>query len=211
MRDGINMLEFINIINKYVKSYDIKVIMEIGSLDARDGQYFKLIYPNSTVYCIEGLKDNYDKYMSHLTDIIPINTIISDYDGTIDYYKKKINGIHGILNRGDEYGDEVLENMECQTIKTLCNKLNLTNIDIVKIDVEGATYEILKSMKDILQTIKIMHIETESYEFFKGQKLHDEVVKLLNTNNFTMLNMTSVDIEKGKEQHDSVWINNKIL
>ena len=81
---------------------------------------------------------------------------------------------------------------------------------MIKIDVEGATYEILNSMGDILKTIKIMHIETESYPFFKNQKLHDVVADYLSEKGFSMIDMTRVMIADGY-QHDSVWVNNDFL
>jgi len=161
------------------------------------------------VYCIEGLPDNYNTYLKNLTNITPINIVIADYDGEITYHKKNVNGIHGILNRGDEYGTETIT-LKCKTIKTLCNDYNIQSIDFVKIDVEGATYEILNGMSEMLDTIKIMHIETESYPFFKGQKLHDEVADYLTNKDFTMVDMTSVNINNG-QQYDSVWINNKFI
>jgi hypothetical protein len=65
-------------------------------------------------------------------------------------------------------------------------------------------------MSEMLDTIKIMHIETESYPFFKGQKLHDEVADYLTNKDFTMVDMTSVNINNG-QQYDSVWINNKFI
>lgn len=66
-------------------------------------------------------------------------------------------------------------------------------------------------MGSILNTIKIMHIETESYPFFKGQRLHDEVINFLTENGFTLIDITSVEIVDTNQQHDSVWINNKYL
>lgn len=208
MRLEINMSEFMGLVKKYFSDGDIVNIMEIGSLDGHDALFFKYTFPNSNVFCIEGLPDNYEKYLKLLTTITPINIVIADYDGEVEYHKKNINGLHGILNRGDEYGTEVLK-LKCKTIKTLCSEYNIKSIDVVKIDVEGATYEILNSMGDMLDAIKIMHIETESYPFFIGQKLHDEVATFLLDKDFTMIDISSVNIIGHSCQHDSVWLNNK--
>jgi FkbM family methyltransferase len=205
----INMESFMTLSKEYFHKDDIKNIMEIGSLDGVDSLLFKNHYPEANVFCIEGLPDNYNQYLKDLTNITPINAVIADYDGIIKYHYKNINGIHGILDRGQEYGSKVLE-LPCYTIKTICENYKINSIDIVKIDVEGATYEILNSMGDILKTIKIMHIETESYPFFKNQKLHDTVSDFLIEKGFTMIDMSSVNIAGGL-QHDSVWINKNFL
>jgi FkbM family methyltransferase len=205
----INMESFMTLSKEYFHKDDIKNIMEIGSLDGADSLLFKNHYPKANVFCIEGLPDNYNQYLKDLTNITPINAVIADYNGIIKYHYKNINGIHGILDRGQEYGSKVLE-LPCYTIKTICENYKINSIDIVKIDVEGATYEILNSMGNILKTIKIMHIETESYPFFNNQKLHDTVSNFLIEKGFTMIDMSSVNIAGGL-QHDSVWINNNFL
>ena len=203
------MESFMTLSKEYFHKDDIKNIMEIGSLDGADSLLFKNHYPDANVFCIEGLPDNYNQYLKDLTNITPINAVIADYDGIIKYHHKNINGIHGILDRGQEYGSKVLE-LPCYTIKTICENYKINSIDIVKIDVEGATYEILNSMGNILKTIKIMHIETESYPFFNNQKLHDTVSDFLIEKGFTMIDMSSVNIAGGL-QHDSVWINKNFL
>jgi len=208
-KNQINMEEFISITKKYLPDNEIKNIVEIGSLDGADSIFFKSHYPNSNVFCIEGLPDNYNQYLSNLKTVIPINAVIANYNGYIKYHKKNINGIHGILDRGQEYGSEVLD-LPCYTMKTICENYKIDSMDLVKIDVEGASYEILESMGDIAKSIKIMHIETESYEFFKGQKLHNIVSDFLLSLGFTMIDKTDVLISGGY-QHDSVWLNNKFI
>jgi|688.fasta_scaffold24409_11 FkbM family methyltransferase len=208
-RVEINMSSFMSLSKQYFVDKEIKNVMEIGSLNGNDSLLFKNHYPDANVFCIEGLPDNFNQYLKDLTNITPINAVIADYDGTIQYHYKNINGIHGILDRGQEYGSKVLE-LQCYTIKTICENYNIDSIDLVKIDVEGATYEILDSMGDMIKTIKIMHIETESYPFFKNQKQHDVVSDYLTKKGFTMVDMTSAMIDNGY-QHDSVWVNNNFL
>jgi FkbM family methyltransferase len=206
----INMSEYVNLVESYLDVSDINVVFEIGSLDGNDSIFFKEQFPNADVYAIEGLTENYEKYMKGLTTITPINVVVADYDGNINYHKKEINGIHGIRNRGDEYGKTVLEGVICKRMDTLCGELGVTAIDMVKIDVEGATQEILTGFGNILKTVKIMHIETEAYPFFEGQVLHSEVSRYLIENGFTMIELSSVEIGVGV-QHDSVWVNNQYL
>lgn len=203
------MAAFVALSKQYFDDKDIKNIVEIGSLNGVDSLFLKGCYPESNVFCIEGLPDNYNNFLKDLTTITPINAVVANYDGYIQYHYKDVNGIHGILDRGQRYGSKTLD-LPCYTMKTICKKYNISSIDFVKIDVEGATYEILNSMADVLKTVKIMHIETESYPFFKNQKLHDVVADYLTKNLFTMIDKTQVTIDGGL-QHDSVWVNNIYL
>jgi len=205
-KDSIMMKDFYLHIKKYIKDEEIKYIVDAGSLDGGDAIFFKHKYPIANVYAIEGLPENFDKYLSNNTNITPVNAVIANYDGTITYYQKNINGIHGIYNRGDEYGTRTLV-LPCYKLSTIMMKYNIPSIDVLKIDVEGATLELLHSLEDNLRNIKIMHIETETYDFFKGQHLHDEVCLFLIKNNFKLIEITFVEILLNKYQSDSVWIN----
>jgi len=208
---GINMSEFVGLCREYLDHTKINTIFEIGSLDAQDSLFFKSEFPDANVYAIEGLTENYDNHMKHLTTITPLNMVVNNYDGVVDYHKKNINGIHGILNRGDFYGDTVLKDITCKRMDTICSEYDVTSIDMVKIDVEGATQQILESFGDLLGLLKIMHIETESYPFFEGQVLHDDVCGYLTGKGFTMVKISGAIIGSEHKQYDSVWVNNKYM
>ena len=212
MRLEISQKEFLSMVENRFTDDQINNIMEIGALDGNDSSKYKERYPKANVYTIEGLTENYEKYLLGRVDIIPINIVVTDYDGVVDYHKKDVNGIHGIFNRGDEYGTEKLKSLPCKTFETICKEYSIDGVDFVKIDVEGATYEVINGMGSEIYKIKIMHIETESYPFFDGQKLHNDVCELLKSKGFKMIDFTEVVIGiKGGKQHDSVWLNEKYI
>jgi len=156
----ITMYDFVQHIKEHL-SCEIKTIFEIGSLNGADALYLKEQFPNADVHAIEGLESNYNLYLKDLKSIHTHNTIISNYDGITKWHVKNTNGIHGIFDRGQEFGTIVLEK-KCQTLKTFCENLGIESIDIMKIDVEGATLEVLEGSFDLLYTVKMMHIEAES-------------------------------------------------
>ena len=199
---NIPMDEFINL----MKPFDPKIIMEIGSLNGADSILFKKSFPDSRVITIEGLPANYSLYLKNFfTNIETYNLVINSYDGVVDYFEKDVNGIHGIYDRGSEYGTKKLS-LPCMRIDSFCNVNNINYIDAVKIDVEGATLEVLESFGDILKTVKIMHIETEDYEFFKNQHLQSDVHKFLIENKFENILSRGAIIQSNHKQYDEVWV-----
>ena len=122
------------------------------------------------------------------------------------------SGIHGIYNRGDKYGVKRHE-YECVKFSTFCNSNKINTIDIMKIDIEGATYDILYDMStnNILKGVKLLHIETESFPYFEGQKLDKDCCDILENNNFKCIMKSGYNPTKDGEQFDSVWINKSYL
>jgi hypothetical protein len=209
-RISINMNDFIKLIHKYIDVSNIFTIVDAGSMDGNDAVILWNEFPYTKSYAIEGLYNNYIKFIKDKPNIIGINEVISSYDGEIIYYEKDINGIHGIYDRGNQYGNKKIL-LPCLKMSTIINKYNIKNIDILKIDVEGATYDLLLSLEDYLQHIKIMHIETETFAFFSGQKLHNDTCTYLKNNNFECVDITFCEILPLKYQSDSVWINKKYI
>ncbi len=200
----ITMPEFIDIVRNHTDKVDI--IFEVGALDAKDSLLFKQSFPDANVYAFEGLPENYEMYMKDLENIYTFNKVVFNYDGKTIFHKKEINGIHGVFDRGSAYGTETLS-VKCYRLDSICRDLNVDHIDMIKIDVEGATYEVLDGMGDILNTVKIMHIETEDHEGFKGQKFDNYVTQFLLDKGFKILKkFPCVENNKGEFQFDSVWI-----
>jgi FkbM family methyltransferase len=203
---SITMPVFIDYVKKYIPCPD--VLMDLGCMDAKDALYFKECFPNAKVYAIEGLKDNYEK-IKYLQDVIPIHAVVCNKDGNSIFHQKNINGIHGIYDRGEIYGI-TKHVVECCKFKTLIDILKETCIDVLKIDVEGATYDVLLSMEEFIHSIGIMHIETETCELFAGQVTENFVFDYLVSNDFIMLNRKCCKINHEAYQCDSVWLNRRL-
>ena len=207
-RTSILMEDFIAHIKLYIDTSSSLTIMDAGSLNGNDAEILQKAFPISKVYAIEGLVENYEAYIKEKTTITGINRVVASYDGKIIFHEKTINGIHGIYDRGHEYGTKI-NTYRCSTMKSIMEEFNIPVIDIIKIDLEGATYDALVSLGSNIDNIKIIHIETETHPFFKGQHLHNDVCSYLHNKNFVLVDITFVEIMKGAYQSDSVWVNKK--
>lgn len=207
MATSIPMDRLIDIVRKYFSDEDISCVVEVGSMNGADAIYFKQEFPAAQVVAIEGLKENYENFQDNVVagGVEWIHAVVTDKNDHVTFYVKKINGIHSIFDRGETYGEEE-RTVPCCRLDSLIYQ----PIDMMKIDVEGATLEVLKGMGRLLSTVKIMHIETESYRFFRGQSLHGDVAEFLEGHNFSMVAKADARIAEGV-QHDSVWVKNEHL
>ena len=192
------MERFVEIVKEHFTEEQIESIVEVGALDGADAEYFKLCFPNADVVAYEGLRENWENNAP--SGVEWHNMVISSVDGEVTYYVKITNGIHGIFDRGSQYGEETRV-VPCYRLDTI----TWSPIDMMKIDVEGATYEVLIGMGFLLDAVKIMHIETEDVHYFAGQKLHKEVEELLEERGFKCIDIQGARINSG-QQYDSVWI-----
>jgi len=203
----IDMNSFINYYEKNINKVP-QTIFEIGAREANDSIGFKNRYPQSIVYAFEA---HPDCYLAHYDNVIKNNVNyynigMWDKETEIVFYDKNISsGISSFRNRGDQYGTNKFI-LKTSTPLKFVNEKNIKSIDILKIDVEGCTYEILQGFGDFIKNIKLMHIETERHQHFEGQYTEDKIFELLLNNNFKLLEHSWCCLE----QYDSVWINNSI-
>lgn len=163
---------------------DPKVIIEFGSYDGGDGIRFKKTYPNARVISIEAdpLRCKMIRETNRELSIgLEVEECaISDIDGdlkfwrTLDPNEKSGIGSSGSLHQKTlKYRETYTHLRETQpflvpskTLKTLCRDLNITEIDLLHIDVEGAELRVLKGMGDLRPGTIFLekHLGYEMYE-----------------------------------------------
>jgi FkbM family methyltransferase len=194
---------FVEYLSKRLDPTDELTILEVGSKDAKDSLKLKAQFPNARVIAFEAHTEEWRKVNPE--GIQWVNLAIYNKNGTIPFYCKDLgSGIHSIRDRGRQYGNLVFEVLCCR-LDDWCDDHGIKNIDIIKIDVEGCTYEVLEGMGDLLKTVKYMHIETEDYQFFASQKLDNEVTELLT--DFECDLKCGCEITGSHKQFDSIWRN----
>ena len=204
----IGMDIFIEEIKKYVNKPENLLIFDIGSRDGNDAKLIGNSFKNSNIYAFEAHPEEYKIHKEANNDIHWINIAIYDYDGKIKFYPKTINsGIHSIRDRGELYGKDVIE-VNCCKVSSFLKNNNLRSPDVVKIDVEGCSLEVLKSFEEYISEVLVFHIESETQKYFKDQYLEESVFGFLKESGFKM---TTYSIPQNLDQHDSIWINNKII
>lgn len=202
---------------EYLKKYNIipKTVLEIGSRDANDANYFKEQFglKNENIYVVEPNPSQANSIRNKYPNFNLFEVAIDENEG-VKTFNQVIGGgldpigTSSLLNRVDgwyeKYETKKID-VECITGAILLKKIG-KEIDICKIDVEGLSYEVIKSFGKSINKIKFIHLETEHRTFWKNQKLHHEVIDLMKSVGFTMI------FETGNElQSDTIWVNNKIF
>jgi len=188
-----------------------KSILEIGSRDGVDADilasYFEINPKN--VFIVEP----HPKHINIIKEWFPKANLypyaISPEYGMVKFDAVENNswdvcGQSSMLPRHENHPQEGENWIQVASItgKMLLGEIGLPEIDLIKIDVEGYTYEVLQSFGDDLKRLKFLHLEMENHEFWKGQKLYPEVASYL-----VKMGFEEVYNEQYKwdRQFDSFW------
>lgn len=199
-----DILEAARVTHVYDK---IKTIYDVGCMDGDDSRRLTILFPEAKVYAFDALKSNYDTYLKDDPQIKGINLAVSDTDGEAIFHEKETNGIHSLFDRGAEYGTKSYT-VPVRRLDTYIEEHHLPLPDLIKLDVEGGSYQVLRGLGKYLPLMTLIHLETEDYPYFAGETLHKETVALLEPY-FKCVAIAENRVDEHGNQFDSIWVRNE--
>ncbi|NOZ81736.1 MAG: FkbM family methyltransferase [Candidatus Micrarchaeota archaeon] len=98
------------------------------------------------VVAIEPEISNFEVLLNHIKlnnakNIIPLNVAAWNENKIKKFYISEYHGTHSLIFGGKKY-----RYVPCYTLSTILDSLNIDMVDLVKVDVEGAEVEVIKSI-----------------------------------------------------------------
>jgi len=190
LRDSVDFDAFREIcIEDHYNSSQIKNGITIVDIGAHIGTFTlpasKKVGEQGKVITVEPESNNFTQLTKNLEinkikNVIPINLALSDFNGKGDFFISKGSGCHSLLPRE---GKNIINKIQVKikTLDTLFEELNITKVDLLKIDAEEAELKILKGAEKILLKNPQMKIVIAAYH---SPDEAQEVVKYLRKLNF---------------------------
>ena len=162
-----NVVEFCR--NKFTRD---GMFFDIGS---NAGSFVKVLNDcniNNNIHCFEPHPVLHQNTKQVYPYVNMNNYCLGNIDGNIDIYIPQWSvGLSSVINRPvfSQLGQQIYKlNVKCQKLDTYCNEQNITNINFVKIDVEGAEKFIFEGATELLKNKQI-----KCGIFEVGQTLYD--------------------------------------
>jgi len=154
------MTQYANSAAKFTTIRDqAKSILEIGTRDGHDAEKLRKLFKidPQRVYLVEANPEQAIKVKENYPSAKTFEFAVSNVTGTMKFNKVDQSqhenriGTSSLLDRPGFYADdtEVIE-VQTQTAHYLMSKIEEEEIDLCKIDVEGYTFEVLESFKEML-------------------------------------------------------------
>jgi len=164
-----------------------KTIIDAGANIGLASLFFKTKYPNSSIVVIEIDKNNIDMIRKNLKTLSNITIINKGLYNSNTYFKifDPFNATNSFVvqeSTKDNY------DIESVTIEEILNNQTWKNIDILKVDIEGAEKKLFESnYKNWLPKVNVLMIETHDRMV---EKCSFTVMKALNEFNFGLYTTT---------------------
>lgn len=190
-------------------------IVEIGSRDAKDAYYLSQMLKSQKVYTFEANPFCHKVIDSNYPEFHNIFGAVSNFTGQSDFNMVDSPnwdavGTSSLRDRNDSWyqGQSTKIKVNVDTMHNyIINNNIIPPLDVVKIDVEGCSYEVLEGFGVFLKGVKVLHVENETFAFWEGQKLSEEVGEFLISNGF----VKDYEEKFGENSVDEVWVNGDLI
>ena len=147
------------------KSIIVKTMVDVGANYGEISLYFSRQDPETKILAIEAspenfgiLKSNYDFQFFPTNNLTLVNEAVSDKAGEME-----ISRGHGsensVIFSGGEDKNVLKDKVKSDTLSSIIKRYGFSEIDFLKIDIEGAEPLLLQSLKEIISRVKAVIIE----------------------------------------------------
>lgn len=198
------------------------IVFDIGTRDGKDANFIAKGLKSTTVFAVDANPDAVEKTLKEYPWMRVVQLAVSDFDGKSSFQKvhsgnENMDGCSSLfaekVDKEPQFKDTVTTiEVEVTRMDSFLKKEELKeSIDVVKVDTEGYTWQVLKGFGKRLKDVKLFHLETEAEPTHKDHKNNKEVSDFMEENGFVLVDLSyegSMGLGKGIE--DQIWVNPKL-
>ncbi len=174
-------------------SSDTPVIFDVGAHIGLTVDAYRQVFPSATIHAFEPFPDSFSRLEARVgqqagTHLHPL--AMSDQDGSKTLFVNQSEATNSLKPLSDLASDNWGEgrltpseqiNITCETLDNFCTRNKIEQIDIIKIDVQGAEHEVLQGARQMLgkHAIKLIQFECILAETYAGQRPMHEYLALM--------------------------------
>lgn len=148
------------------------IMIDIGANIGTFSLYIKRKSKDLTVFCYEPDEENYkclkeNIRLNELRNVFAFPFAVGNKNGKIKIYTKK-NRKFGTTGSSTAIVTDDFNEVRCVTLNEILDKNNISKCDLLKMDCEGAEYDILLSQgKECFKRIDTIILEYHDFKFLK--------------------------------------------
>ena len=142
----------------------LKIVFDVGANVGNWTKELKKNSPGSQVYLFEPVPETFEKLLENLSKlegVYPNQLALSDSEGMLEFYYYPSQSYFSSVYPSSFGKESKIKLIPSTAGDNFCQKNQLSQIDLIKIDVEGFEGKVLAGFKDMIKNQKIRAIQFE--------------------------------------------------
>lgn len=189
-----------------------EIVFDCGTRDGDDAAYLGERLQAKKVYAIDASPKAVEQTRESHPHLEVIHTALSNFNGESQFTqiisdRKDFEGSSSLITNavfpGALYSTY---SVKVTRMDALLKELGLEQqtIGLMKVDLEGFTYEFLEGLGELIANVCVFHLETERFYRHVNHKNSEEVAQFMRNSNFDLM---ETSYEWGPSIEDQVWVN----
>jgi FkbM family methyltransferase len=142
---------------------DAKTIFDVGANVGQSAKTYRRLYPLADIWSFEPFPASYEALCGSLTNqnFHPIALALSDRISKTELNIGAVSITNSLLRRQTDTGKTI--EVQTDTIDHFCSERGISNIDILKVDVEGAEERVFRGAREMFSRQAIRSVFVEVY------------------------------------------------
>lgn len=182
---------------------------------------YKSLFPHATIHAFEPFQASFEQLTrntAHLQGVIPNQLGLADANGTRQFHANQTPSTNSLFpattqalqgTGGERFKSTALVSIDLVTLDTYALDHDLQQIDILKLDVQGAEPQVLQGAAHLIQSGAIHLIFTEIMvaPFYEGQQHLHQALQMYDQLGFRLYNFYDLSAFEGPlRQLDAIFI-----
>lgn len=203
-----NLERFAGIARRALGTGTIRTIVEVGARDCRETLGFHALFPQAAIHAFEcnpGTLPKCRDAVRNVPQIALVEKAVSNKSGPVSFFAidpaRTVTGAadgnpgaSSLLQASGKFELETYAQQEvavtATTLKDFMEEQKIAHIDLLWMDIQGAELMALQGLGPRLADVKLIHLETEFIEIYRGQPLFAELKRFLLERGFSFLGFT---------------------
>jgi FkbM family methyltransferase len=205
---------------RLVKREDVTIV-DVGAHVGNVTKKYNELFPHSFIYAFEPFPPTFAKLKANLrghSNVRPINLGLADRRGKLPFHSNTFAATNSLLPPDPAadatWGADVVKadkTVDCEftTLDEFASENQISYIDVLKLDAQGAEPQIMDGAKKLVESSKIGLVYTEiiTMPTYKRQKALWEVLKQFDDCGFGLHNVYNLDLVEGRlRQVEAIFV-----
>jgi FkbM family methyltransferase len=175
---------------------DAKVIFDVGANVGQTAKTYRRLFPQADIWSFEPFPNSYESLRRSISDsdqrFHPEPLALSDRVASASLNIGAVSYTNSMLRRETDTGQSI--EIETDTLDHFCSERDISHIDILKVDVEGAEDRVFKGARGLFarRAIRSVFVEVYFRPVYDGMPLFWDLQAQLNYLGFNLFGLYSL-------------------